>query len=210
MADMWATIAAERGALAEDLDRLTDEQWGLTSLCDAWTVEDVVAHMTSTAQMTPPKFFAGFMVSGFNFPKFAQDGIRAHRGADPLETLANFRKQQNSTKSPPGPRTTWLGETIIHAEDIRRPLGIEHDYPVDAVRQVIDFYKNSDTLIRAKTRIAGLKLRATDADWTHGEGPVVEGRLLDLLMAATGREAALDDLAGAGVATFRQHWTHLR
>jgi hypothetical protein len=78
------------------------------------------------------------------------------------------------------------------------------------VRQVLDFYKNSDTLIRAKTRIAGLTLRATDTDWTHGEGPVVEGRLLDLLMAATGREAALDDLAGNGVTAFRQHWTHLR
>jgi uncharacterized protein (TIGR03083 family) len=164
--------------------------------------------MTSTAQMTPPKFFAGFMVSGFNFPKFAQDGIRAHRGSDALETLANFRKQQHSRKSPPGPRMTWLGETIIHAEDIRRPLGIEHDYPVDAVRQVIDFYKNSDTLIRARSRIAGLQLRATDTDWSHGEGPLVEGRMIDLLMAATGREAALENLSGDGVETFRRHWTH--
>src|ERR1700759_5333129 len=136
MADMWTTIADERGELAEDLDRLEDEQWATTSLCDAWSVEDVVAHMTSTAQMTPPKFFAGFMVAGFNFPRFAQDGIKAHRGDDPLETLATFRKQQGSTKSPPGPKVTWLGETLIHAEDIRRPLGITHDYPVDAVRDV--------------------------------------------------------------------------
>jgi uncharacterized protein (TIGR03083 family) len=206
MADMWARIAAERGALAEDLDRLTDEQWGTRSLCAAWSVEDVVAHMTSTAQMTPPKFFAGLMVSGFNFPRFAEDGIKSHRGDDPLGTLANFRKQQNSRKSPPGPKVTWLGETIIHAEDIRRPLGIQHDYPVDAVRQVMDFYKNSDTLIRAKSRIAGLTLKATDTEWTHGEGPVVEGRLIDLLLAATGRKTALDNLAGEGVETFASHW----
>jgi len=206
MADMWATIAAERAALAEDLDRLTDEQWGTRSLCESWTVEDVVAHMTSTAQMTPPKFFAGFMVSGFNFPKFSEEGVKSHRGDDPLETLANFRKQQNSTKSPPGPKVTWLGETLIHAEDIRRPLGIAHDYPIDAVRDVIDFYKNSDTLIRAKSRIAGLTLRATDTDWTHGEGPVVEGRLMDLLMAATGRRSALESLSGEGVETFASHW----
>ena len=89
---------------------------------------------------------------------------------------------------------TWLGETIIHAEDARRPLGIEHEYPIDAVREVMDFYKNSDTLIRAKSRIAGLTLRATDTEWTHGDGPLVEGRLIDLLLAATGREAALDNL----------------
>jgi uncharacterized protein (TIGR03083 family) len=206
MVDMWATIAEERGELATDLDRLTDEAWGTTSLCESWTVEEVVAHMTSTAQMTPPKFFASFMVSGFNFPRFAEDGIKSHRGDDPLETLATYRKQHNSRKSPPGPRVTWLGETIIHAEDIRRPLGITHDYPVEAVQQVLDFYKNSDTLIRAKSRIAGLTLRATDADWTHGEGPVVEGRLIDLLMAATGRKAALDNLSGEGVGTFASHW----
>jgi uncharacterized protein (TIGR03083 family) len=208
MADMRGTIAEERGALAEDLDRLEDEQWATRSLCDAWSVEDALAHMTSTAQMTPPKFFAGFMVSGFNFPRFAEDGIKQHKGGSPIETLANFRKQQHSTKSPPGPKVTWLGETIIHAEDIRRPLEIQHDYPVEAVREVLDFYKNSDTLIRARSRIAGLQLRATDADWSHGDGPLVEGRMIDLLMAATGREAALANLSGDGVETFRRHWTH--
>jgi uncharacterized protein (TIGR03083 family) len=206
MADMWETVAAERGALTHDLDRLGDDQWGTRSLCEAWTVEDVIAHMTSTAQMTPPKFFAGFMVSGFNFPRFAEDGIQQHRGAVPLETLANFRKQQHSRTSPPGPKVTWLGETIIHAEDVRRPLGIAHDYPVDAVRQVMDFYKRTDTLIRAKSRIAGLSLQATDTDWTHGEGPLVEGLLLDLLLAATGRKIALERLSGPGLATFASHW----
>jgi uncharacterized protein (TIGR03083 family) len=206
MADVWTIIAAERAALAEDLDRLSDEQWRTQSLCEAWTVEDVVAHMTSTAQMTPPKFFAGFMVSGFNFPRFAEDGIQAHRGDDPLETLANFRKQQNSTKSPPGPKVTWLGETIIHAEDVRRPLAIAHVYDPDGVRQVLDFYKNSDTLIRAKSRIAGVTLRATDADWTHGQGPLVEGPMLDLLLAATGRKAGLENLSGEGIATLASRW----
>ena len=206
MADMWTTIAGERGALADDLPQLPTEKWATGSLCEAWTVEQVLAHMTSTAQMTPPKFFAGFMVSGFNFPKFAEDGIQTYTGATPAETLERFRAQQHSTKSPPGPRVTWLGETIIHAEDIRRPLGIQHDYPADAVQQVLDFYKNSDTLIRAKSRIAGLSLRATDSSWTHGSGPLVEGPQMSLLMAMTGRKAALEDLSGEGLETFRTHW----
>jgi len=206
MVDMWTTIAAERGALADDLSGLRDEQWATPSLCEAWNVEQVLAHMTSTAQMTPPKFFAGFMVSGFNFPKFAEDGISTHLGATPAETLERWRQQQGSKKSPPGPKVTWLGETLIHSEDIRRPLGIAHDYPLDAVTQVLDFYKNSDTLIRAKSRIAGLSLQATDTDWAHGTGPLVEGPAMSLLMAATGRKAALDDLSGDGVKVFRQHW----
>jgi uncharacterized protein (TIGR03083 family) len=203
---MWTTIAGERGALADDLAGLRTEQWATGSLCEAWTVEQVLAHMTSTAQMTPPKFFAGFMVSGFNFPKFAEDGIQTHLGATPAETLERFSKQQHSTKSPPGPKVTWLGETLIHSEDIRRPLGIAHDHPADAVRQVMDFYKNSDTLIRAKSRIAGLSLRATDSDWSHGSGPLVEGPAMSLLMAMTGRKPALDDLTGEGMDAFRKHW----
>ena len=65
---------------------------------------------------------------------------------------------------------------IVHSEDIRRALGSRHTYPTDAAMQVADFYKGSNLLIGAKNRIAGLKLRATDADWSHGDGPQVAGR----------------------------------
>jgi hypothetical protein len=85
-------------------------------------------------------------------------------------------------------------------------LGISHSYPPDAVRQVIDFYKGSNVLIGSKNRVAGLALHATDHDWQHGqEGPEarVEGPLLSLLLAMTGRAAACDDLHGPGVSTLR-------
>ncbi len=169
-------------------------------------MEEVLAHMTSTAQMTPPKFFAGFMVSGFNFPKFAEDGITTHLGATPAETLEPLPPAAGLQEVPSRPKVTWLGETLIHSEDIRRPWASPTTTPLDAVTQVLDFYKNSDTLIRAKSRIAGLSLQATDTDWTHGTGPLVEGPAMSLLMAATGRKAALDDLSGDGVKVFRQHW----
>ncbi len=203
MSDMWTTIAAERGALADDLAGLPDEAWTTPSLCGGWTVHDVLAHMTSTAAMTPPKFLGGFIASGFNFPKLAAKGIAEHRGSSPAEALRNFRAQQHSTSSPPGPKLSWLGETIVHSEDIRRPLGIRHAFPVEAVRSVFDFYKGSNTLIGTKSRIDGLTLRATDTDWSHGSGPVVEGPILALLVAATGRRAACDELTGEGVETLR-------
>ena len=41
---------------------------------------------------------------------------------------------------------------------------------------MLDFYKNSNTLIGTKNRIAGLTLKATDTDWTHGSGPWSRGR----------------------------------
>ena len=91
----------------------------------------------------------------------------------------------------------------MHAEDIRRPLGIEHHYPAEAVVRVADFYKGSNLLIGSKNRIDGLSLRATDADWSHGTGPEVSGPIMSLVMAMTGRKAADDDLSGDGVATLR-------
>jgi hypothetical protein len=40
---------------------------------------------------------------------------------------------------------------------------------------VADFYAGSNMLIGAKNRITGLKLRATDAAWSHGDGPEAAG-----------------------------------
>jgi uncharacterized protein (TIGR03083 family) len=137
------------------------------------------------------------------FDRFANGQIAKHRGTDPAATLGEFRGLQNSTSAPPGPKTSWLGEVVIHGADVRRPLGIPHAYPPGAVRQVIDFYKGSNMLIGSKNRIAGLALAASDDDWQHGRGERVEGPLLSLLLAMTGRGAACDDLAGPGVQILR-------
>lgn len=201
MNDLWTKVAHERGALADDLAGLTADQWQTTSLCQNWTVAQTLAHMTGTASLTPARFFGNFAKAGFNFDKFANAEIAKHLGDDDAATLANFRAIQTSTSSPPGPKPSWLGEAIVHAEDIRRPLGIKHTYDADAVRQVADFYKGSNALIGTKSRIAGIALKSTDSDWTHGDGEEVSGPMLSLLMAMTGRKSACNDLSGPGVAT---------
>ena len=203
MDEMWSTVAAERGALADDLSHLPDDDWDTPSWCTGWSVHDVLAHQCGTADLNPGKFFVRLAAAGFSFTRFADAQIRRYRGATPAETLARFRGLQHSTSHPPGPKTSWLGEVIVHSEDIRRPLSIEHEYPADAVRRVIDFYKGSNTLIGAKNRISELSLQATDQDWSHGSGPAVQGRLVDLLLAATGRAPACDRLTGDGVSTLR-------
>jgi len=65
-------------------------------------------------------------------------------------------------------------------------LGIKYDYFIEVVCEVIDFYKNFDILIRVKSCIAGLKLWVIDIDWIYGEGLLVEGWLMDLLMVVIG------------------------
>jgi len=203
MADngMWAVVHAERGALADDLEGISAEQWDTPSLCPGWTVRDTLAHMTSAAKLTPPAFFGGMIASGFRFEKLQAKGIASNRGASPAECLASFKAVIPSKKHPPGPGDTWLGEVLVHSQDIRRPLGIAHAYPVDSLVEVADFYKGSNLLIGSKSRIAGLRLQASDADWSTGDGPEVAGPIASLVLAMTGRSAAIADLTGEGVAT---------
>jgi uncharacterized protein (TIGR03083 family) len=204
MADSpWPAIHAERQALADDLSTLTDQQWQMPSMCSGWTVHEVLGHILATVKITPPKFIGHFAGAGFNFDKMTAKDAAAETRNGPAATLADFRANQGRTNSPPGPTEAMLGEAIIHAEDIRRPLGITRDYPAEPVTRVLDFYKKSNLIVGAKKRIDGLTLRASDTGWTHGSGPEVTGPAVSLLLAMTGRREALADLHGDGVDALR-------
>ena len=54
----------------------------------------------------------------------------------------------------------------------------------------------------ARKRFRGIRLTATDADWTLGDGSLqVHGPVSDLLLVATGRPAGLQNLTGDGLPT---------
>jgi uncharacterized protein (TIGR03083 family) len=201
----WPTIHAERASLADDLAGLTDAQWSTRSLCEGWDVHQLTGHIVATANMSPLRFFGKFAGAGFNFDKMAAKDVAAQTAGGPAATLDALRRASNRSTSPPGPVDSWLGETIIHSEDIRRPLSITHDYPTAAVVRVLDFYKSSNLIVGAKKRISGVTLRATDADWSTGSGPEVTGPAVSLLLAMTGRKSALSDLSGEGLATLQSH-----
>jgi uncharacterized protein (TIGR03083 family) len=201
--DIWPVVHAERRALAADLADLTPEQWETPSLCAGWSVHDVLAHMVATAKETPPAFLLGMIRSGFRISRMTEKRITEERAGGPAATLAAFRAVETSRSAPPGPTTSWLGEALVHAEDIRRPLGIRHDYPSPAVTAVTEFYAGSNLLIGGKRRVTGVTLKATDTDWSHGSGPAVEGPAVALMLATTGRTAALADLRGPGLETLR-------
>jgi uncharacterized protein (TIGR03083 family) len=199
----WDAIHRERAALAADLAPLTDAQWQTKSLCGDWTVEQALAHMTAAASTNPGKWFVNFAGSGFRFNTMVNKDIARLTEGGPAQTLARFRAVENANGHPPGPTDTWLGETLVHAEDIRRPLGIAHEYDAQALTQAAEFYTKSNLLIGSKKRVAGLTLRATDIDWSTGTGPEVAGPAISIVMAMTGRSCGLDDLKGDGVDTLR-------
>jgi uncharacterized protein (TIGR03083 family) len=201
--DIWPTIHAERAELAEEVSSLTDEQWDTPSLCAEWSVHDVLAHLLSAAKMTPPRFLVRFAGAGFDFNRFTGKQVAIEGAGGPQATLTAFRAAAPRKTAPPGPKETWLGEAFVHGEDIRRPLGIPHDYPLPEVARTIAFYARSNAIIGGRNRVADVTLKATDTDFSVGSGPLVAGPAISLLLAASGRKVALADLSGPGVEVLR-------
>ncbi|MET9861894.1 maleylpyruvate isomerase family mycothiol-dependent enzyme [Streptomyces smyrnaeus] len=200
---VWQLIHTERAALAADLEDLTDDRWAAPSLCTGLTVREVLAHLTAGASLNALSWLVGVVRCRFDFDKQVAIRLAEQLGATPAETLERFRRIVPSTTKPPLPAIAMLGETLVHGEDIRRPLGIRHDYPVGVVTRVAEYYQGSDLVVVARKRIDGLRLTADDGPFTTGSGPVVSGPTSALVMAMTGRATYCDDLEGDGVELLR-------
>jgi uncharacterized protein (TIGR03083 family) len=199
--EIWKYIHSERAQLAETWAALSPEQWAAASWCEGWSVQDTAGHVVAAAEQTPVNFYKEMISAGFRFSVFTDRGARRLASAGPDELVRRLRARTSTTNHPPAPVLAMLGEIVVHGEDIRRPLGQEHRPPEGALAAVADNWKNSNLLIGAKRRIAGLRLRATDTEWVHGDGPEVSGPLISLILAMTGRKAAHPDLTGEGLAT---------
>ncbi|NEA77675.1 maleylpyruvate isomerase family mycothiol-dependent enzyme [Actinospica acidiphila] len=201
---VWSMIRAERAALADDLGALTAEQWATPSLCDGLTVREVLAHLTAGASLDTVRWLAGVVRCRFDFDRQVAMRLAEQLGSGPADTLDRFRRVVPSTTKPPLPAVAMLGETVVHGEDIRRPLGIRRRYPVETVTAVAEYYRGTDLVVVAKGRIGGLRLAAADGPFTTGDGPLVTGPTLALVMAMTGRAACCDELDGDGVGMLRR------
>jgi uncharacterized protein (TIGR03083 family) len=179
-------VAAERRDLADQLESLDADAWATPSLCGAWTVHEVLAHLTFSVEMrTMPLLLAVARARGDIDGVFDRDA-RKRAAAVPHRLAVS------------GP-TDPLDDVLVHGQDITRPLGIVRPMPVERVLLVIDAVC-ATPMFGARKRFAGVRLVATDADWALGEGPEVHAPIGELLLVATGRPAGLDALSGPGAA----------
>ena len=107
---------------------------------------------------------------------------------------ASSQMLESSTSAMPPPK--------IHQQDIRRPLGLPRTIPPDRLRATLEFAKTAP-VIRGFWHRRGLRLVATDVDWSVGAGPEVRGPGEAVLLAIAGRNATIDELSGPGLATLR-------
>jgi uncharacterized protein (TIGR03083 family) len=189
--------------LAERLAVLDNEQWNSPSLCAQWRTRDVLAHVTAGAEgaFGVGAIFRGMLRHGFNYNRWVAADGQVRGQQDPAVVLKALRNAAANRKTPPGARPVrGLMHVLIHGQDMCRPLGIKRDLPEAHLVPVADFVKDDVHIFGAKKRIAGLKLTATDMDWSHGNGPEVTGPAEALVMMMAGRLVALDDLSGEGKA----------
>ncbi|NEK59477.1 maleylpyruvate isomerase family mycothiol-dependent enzyme [Geodermatophilus sabuli] len=201
--DLWVSAHAERAALAEDLAGLSPEQWRHGSLCGEWDVEQVVAHLTAAASVDRWQWLRSMLGARFRPDVHNERRLAEQRGNTPAETLDRFRAVISSTTAPSGHTPAYLGEVVVHAQDIRQPLGLPRTPSVDALTPVAYFFARRDFTVASRSHVAGLQLRATDGPFTTGSGPLVSGPTLALVMSMAGRVPYLDQLDGPGVPTLR-------
>jgi uncharacterized protein (TIGR03083 family) len=193
---IWPMLAAERSALVAFLPTLSDADWKRPTPCPDYSVRDQVAHIVAGAKTTPLTFGPSLAISGFSFDKLGARGIRQQGDASPAELIAALNTRVHA-KTVPG--VAYLGEVLVHGEDIRQGIGAAPgDHPVAHLVAVADYYKGTGGPVHGKRRVENLKLSATDVAWTTGSGPEVRGPLVLLIMAICGRGFAVEGLSGPG------------
>ncbi|MGB8859172.1 MAG: maleylpyruvate isomerase family mycothiol-dependent enzyme, partial [Ilumatobacteraceae bacterium] len=187
--DTWGRIQSDRAAFADYLATLTTPQWEAGSWCAGWSVKDVVAHLLVSPTMSKGKIFLAFLGSGFNLDKMSAKLVTrmsAQMSADRMVELT--RSTAGVRSAPPGLKPIGVfAELATHAADISLALGEPFHLPSEHMVMALEHMKGVQPVLGCKRRIAGLRLQATDSDWSTGSGPVVEGDLQHLLCAMTGR-----------------------
>jgi uncharacterized protein (TIGR03083 family) len=190
--------AAERADLAAFLRTLTPEQWEHPTLCEGWSVRDVVAHLISYDDLGLGGGFRRVAAQRFSLNRANRIGIAERRSRAPSELLGELAQRLEPRGLPAqfGGRIA-LVDALIHHQDIRRPLECLRRVPAERLSVALNFALVAPP-IRGFWRARGLRLEASDPDWAAGRGQPVYGQAEALLMAVAGRHGVVGELSGSG------------
>jgi uncharacterized protein (TIGR03083 family) len=195
----------EREEFASFLEGLSPQQWESPTLCELWTVRDVAIHTVSYDELSTRGLVGRFLKGRLSIDRINALGVAdyADRSPEAITALIRAHTEPHGLTGGFDGRIA-LTDGMIHQQDIRRSLGIPRAIDPQRLRTALDFARFAPT-IRGAWHARGVRLVATDMDWSHGKGPEVRGSGEALLMAMAGRRAALDDVDGPGKAELAQH-----
>jgi uncharacterized protein (TIGR03083 family) len=180
------------------------DEWSQPSLCDGWINHDVLAHLVVGCSAGATAVTAEILRHGGSFDRANAALARSLAATrSPVELLDDFTRL---TERPRGlgryfPRRLLLGDHITHELDMVFALGREPGVSSDGLVAVLNTQVSvPNPFVPAFRNSRGLRLSATDADWTHGvAGPTVRGRAAELVSVLGNRSAMLSRLGGDGV-----------
>lgn len=196
--DAMAMAAAERAEMADFLESLSAEQWEASSLCAGWRVRDVAAHVVSYEERSRTEVLRLFARAGFRPARFNTEAMVDNQHRPPAELVAFLRahlEPRGTTAARGG--GVGLVDSLIHHQDMRRPLGMERDIPAQRLRYALPFAVTAPPL-GGWWHGRGVRLVATDVDWVRGKGPEARGTGEAVLMVLAGRRGVASELAGPG------------
>ncbi|RSM43454.1 maleylpyruvate isomerase family mycothiol-dependent enzyme [Actinoplanes sp. ATCC 53533] len=187
----WTVIAEQRLALADLLDGLTADEWDHPSLCTDWRVRDVAAHVAMAPRPPGPAAMLGAAVRARgSFDRLNHDLAVRHAARPADEIVAQLRRHAASRRLPAVTNyRNIVPDVLVHLQDIAVPLGRDLPMPIAAARAAADRVWEMGWPFRARRRLRGARLTATDTDWSVGAGKQVSGPIAALLLLLTGRTA---------------------
>lgn len=196
---MMDLIATERRALADALDGISPEQWNGASMCAGWTPGHVLAHLTMPFRISEQDFMQGLQRSGGDFTRFSDEIARRDSQLPQAELVGVLRDNADNPWSPPGGGLRGaLSHDLIHGLDITWPLSVEYPIPDEAMTAVLDSVISPGTQTFFGVPLEGIRLSATDLDWTAGSGVQLAGRSRDLLLPLAARQVPRELFEGDG------------
>ncbi|QWF81997.1 maleylpyruvate isomerase family mycothiol-dependent enzyme [Amycolatopsis sp. CA-230715] len=199
-ATILSWLEAERLSIADLLEDLSDTEWETRSLCPEWTIGQVAAHITTSTRDTLFGTVRDVIKARGNWDRMnATVAIERAAKFSREELIAQIRETAGSARRAPGAAVIDpLVDMLVHGQDIARPLGRARTMPLPQTAAALAHVAKSP-FYGARKRFRGIKLVATDVDWTSGTGEEeIRGTASDLLLVATGRTAGLAGLSGSG------------
>jgi uncharacterized protein (TIGR03083 family) len=198
-------IVAERRHMADLFAGLTEEQLTRQSLCDAWTIHEVAAHLATYLRFGKLKILACLLAYAGDFAPGNQKLARWYARRSTADLVEMLRRNAESRTTPP--RSGYdpvLADLVLHDLDVRIPLGITRDIPEDRLAVTFCYLATAPSPgYPFGTRLRDLRFETTDTGWRTGAGAVVRGPAEAVVMAMSGRTAAWAGLSGDGVELLR-------
>jgi uncharacterized protein (TIGR03083 family) len=202
--ETWRVITEQRLGVARLLEGLSDDEWEQPSLCAGWRVRDVAAHVSLVAlPPSPGTLLVDFIRVRGNFHRLNTMASLRRAERAPEQLIADLRQHAGSRKIPlVSNQRNLLFDVLVHAQDIAIPLGIDLPMPVPAAAVGASRVWSMGWPFWARRRLRGLRIVATDIDWSAGAGAELRAPIRMLLLLLTGRTTtALPHLSGPGVQT---------